>query len=145
MRPWRPRPSVQTIHPVDATADAVADLYFRWVDTSVPATRVLFDGEDVVHMHVLGLDAAALTLRTRSTGPRRTAYEVVGGFLVGDMPGGEFSFERIDQATLRISLDGFRPSLPRAIYQLTQAAVHSFIMWWFGHHVRKARPTQDSE
>ena len=132
---FRASPSIQQIGTTDRSASDVAVAYFDWIEDAIPAVGVGKDGERI-DFNVLTSKRPAIALEVVESTPEFETYRVVGGYLVGSPPGGQFVFD-VQNQKLTISLTDFTPRLPRFVYVTTHAIAHSIVMWAFGRFARQ--------
>ncbi len=118
--------------------------YMRWLDGFAgPFLRVRVDeagAQWVARFYVRPLSRPVLELThapDRST-PDRAVFSVTGGVLAQpgaqNRPRLEFR-EILDGECLLAAIHDFAPRLPWALYRLTQAVAHLFVMRQFGRHL----------
>lgn len=132
--------------PPGRTAEWAGREYVRWLDgfaRSFIRVRVDESGpETVARFHVPPLPKPVLELTyapDRST-PDRALFYVTGGLLAeldgGRRPRLEFR-EVLGGQYLLAAIHDFAPRLPWALYRLTQAVAHLFVMRQFGRHLAR--------
>jgi len=74
-----------------------------------------------------------------TSGPRRRAFYITGGFLTrSPEPPGRLEFRIFPEESFLIAaIHGYEPRLHWWAYSLFQARVHLFVMRCFGHHLRR--------
>lgn len=146
-QPWAAKPakvggppagfsSVQRFpRPEGWSAAQLAQAYFRWLSTDVPAARVV-SSADAETIHLLGTKVLVLRRLNGQAEPDAMAWEITGGALA--RPGGRLELRvLLDGVSVIMHLRGFRTRLPGALYSLTQAKVHERVVHRFGEWVGK--------
>ncbi|MEM0962812.1 MAG: NAD-dependent epimerase/dehydratase family protein [Bacteroidota bacterium] len=130
--------------PRGRSAEWAGDEYMRWLNGFAgPLIRVRVDDagdRQVARFHVRPLPRPVLELTyspDRST-PDRALFYVTGGILAQLDTGGRARLEFrevLDGESLLAAIHDFAPKLPWALYRLTQAVAHLFVMAQFGRHL----------
>ena len=137
--------------PEGRTGEWVGHEYMRWLDGFAgPFLRVEVgeqEGGWTARFHVRPLPRPVLELThapDRST-PDRALFYVTGGMLAElDAPHRarlEFR-EVLEGSSVLAAIHDFAPRLPWALYRLTQAAAHLFVMAQFGRHLERLAARQ---
>jgi hypothetical protein len=109
--------------------------YFQWLPGLFLGWIQVTWGQDI-RIRFLGL--TLLSLRPATQTPEESAFEVTGGLLCR-VPGGHLRFVRRESLVVT-SLEGYRPALPRWLYQWTQARLHDWVMNRFAAMLSRAVP-----
>lgn len=133
--------SVQRIElPSGWSADHVARYYVRWLETFLnPWVLTSVDENLNCKIGFLG-NRTLLELeysKERST-EERALYYITGGILLDSTVNqrGRMEFRKIPGAQeVIIAIHDYLPSLPWFVYYVTQANMHTFVMWCFQRHM----------
>lgn len=131
--------------PTDFDAIRVAHEYAQWLpDMMHPFIRVEVTPEQDMKFYAAGLSTPLLELsysQTRSASDR-SLYYITGGILADPTPVGREAMrgrlefrETPDGRSVMAAIYDFKPRLPWAIYRMSQAPVHLWVMTSFGKHL----------
>ncbi len=132
--------------PRGRTAEWAGAEYMRWLDGFAgPFIRVKVDNSgpnQIARFHVRPLPRPVLelTYAPDRSEPDRAVFRVTGGLLADVDEGSDARLEFrevLNGRHLIAAIHDFAPRLPWALYRLTQAAAHLFVMAQFGRHLEK--------
>ena len=133
--------------PAGTDAVWVANEYARWLPSFMnPLIRVEVNEKQDMRFFGIGLPTPLLELsysQERST-PDRALFYITGGLLADPTPVGREAMrgrlefrETPDGRSVMAAIYDFKPKLPWAIYRLSQAPVHLWVMTAFGRHLAR--------
>lgn len=128
--------------PRGKTARWASRRYAIWLDkVTGPLLAISFDRRaDILSFRVGPILLLELALATNRSSPDRVLFYITDGILLrqsktADSPG-RLEFRSVfDGEFLLAAIHDFRPGLPWAIYNLSQARIHLFVMWSFARHL----------
>lgn len=132
--------------PSERTAEWAGHEYMRWLDGFAgPLLRVRTDHKGPswrarFFVRPLSRPVLELTHAPDRSAPDRALFYVTGGVLAqthGPHRGRLEFREALDGECLLAAIHDFAPRLPWALYRLTQAVAHLFVMAQFGRHLAK--------
>ncbi|MGQ0505057.1 MAG: NAD-dependent epimerase/dehydratase family protein [Myxococcaceae bacterium] len=154
--PYRPAPNFPTKRdvrsvqrmplPTGWTAQDVAREYVRFLPRFMwPFLRVATDPDGSCRFYLRFSRKPLLVLsysEQRATQDRQLFY-ITGGWLAGTFgpdPRARFEFrEVLAKGFVLAAIHSFKPKLPWALYNVTQAVVHWIVMTGFGRHLRRLK------
>jgi hypothetical protein len=126
--------------PTGRDADWAAVEYARWLPQGLRGLiRVEVDAGRTCRfsLAVFGLELLVLTHAPERSSPDRQLYFIGGGLLARMPQQGRFELRQLlDGRTLMTAIHDFQPRLPWALYVVSQALVHRWVMWAFARHLR---------
>ncbi len=129
--------SVQRMSGHGMKAIEVADAYFAWLGSVLPAIFYARRGDDI-ELGINGWPRPLLVLRPLMRSDDRVVYHIVAGALVAqpETTTATFEFREVlaGKAVL-VSIAGYRPSLPWWLYVVTQAQGHRAVMALFSRYL----------
>ena len=140
--------SVQRMRlPAGRDAAWAAVEYARWLPRGLRGLiRVDVDESGTCRFFLagIGLELLVLTHAPQRSSPDRQLYFISGGLLARTPQRGRFELRQLlDGRTLMTAIHDYQPRLPWALYVVSQALVHRWVMWAFARHLRGQHSVAD--
>lgn len=126
-------------------AQEVSDLYFSWLDKSIPLLKVEKTNRHI-HIKLWGIHKPLISLNKKMdlSSKDYCLFYIQEGLLSHGKGRGRLIFRTIvDGRNTMVEIHEFRPKLPWFIYKYTQAVVHVFTMKLFKKHLLNLQRNAD--
>lgn len=132
--------SVQRMQlPIGRDAEWAANEYMRWLPRALRGLFVVeVDADRTCRFLIRGLPWPLLVLsrRNATSTSDQQIFDISGGLLAVGKQRGRFELRQVlNESTLMTAIHDFAPRLPWAIYRLTQALMHGWVMSAFRKHL----------